>query len=92
MMERRYLFPCNTIINAIGKYDVRAHLAQMIAFLGLPPQEFLDREKLERDIKWKEDCFLGKDGKLCFTACEYFGGPLFGDDGNFSDAFLLGKH
>ncbi len=63
-----------------GDYDVRAHLAEMIALLGPPPKELLDREKLWSDIKWG-NAVLNSDDKLCQTAREYFGGPFFNSDG-----------
>lgn len=43
-MEGKDLF--KHIRSSKGDYDARAHIAEMIALLGPPPKELLDREKL----------------------------------------------
>lgn len=80
-MEGKDLF--KHIRSSKGDYDVQAHLAEMIALLGPPPKELLDREKLWSDIKW-DNAVLNSDSKLCHTAREYFGGPFFNSEGKAS--------
>jgi len=77
-MEGKDLF--KYIRSSRGDYDVRAHLAEVIALLGPPPKGLLDREKLWGDIKWGT-AVLNSDNKLCQTARKYFGGPFFNSEG-----------
>ncbi|KFY29164.1 hypothetical protein V491_00162 [Pseudogymnoascus sp. VKM F-3775] len=65
-----------------GKYDCQKHLAQMIALLGPPPKEFLDREMEARSWKW-EPPIENPDGRVCTSVNEYFGGPFFDSHGKF---------
>lgn len=65
-----------------GGYDVRAHLAEMIALLGPPPKVLLDAERRWSDVKW-DHSLLNPDGKVCQTSREYFGGPFFNSEGKF---------
>jgi hypothetical protein len=81
MIEGKDLF--QHIRSIQGDYDVRAHLAEMIALLGPPPKELLDRERLWSDVKW-DHAVENPDGKLCQTAREYFGGPFFNPEGKLS--------
>jgi len=86
MIEGKDLF--KHIRSSQGGYDVRAHLAEMIALLGPPPKVLLDREKLWSDVKWGH-AVLNSDGKLCQTAREYFGGPFFNLEGEFIHKDLI---
>ncbi|KUJ06460.1 CMGC protein kinase [Mollisia scopiformis] len=72
MMEGKDLF--QNFRTDQGDYDTRRHLGEMIALLGPPPKELLDRERAWGSVKW--DGVLGRDGKPCPTARQYFGGPF----------------
>ncbi|GLA99387.1 hypothetical protein AtubIFM57143_008075 [Aspergillus tubingensis] len=65
-----------------------AHLAQMIAFLGPPPQELIAQEKegLNRTFGIG---LRNPDGKLCNSPAEWFGGPFFDDNGDFLHKHLI---
>jgi hypothetical protein len=49
-MEGRDLF--THIRSGRGDYDVRAHLAEMIALLGAPPKMLINREICWSEVKW----------------------------------------
>ncbi|KAH7312829.1 CMGC protein kinase [Rhexocercosporidium sp. MPI-PUGE-AT-0058] len=76
MMEARDLF--THIRSSQGEYDVRAHLAEMIAILG-PHQN---------EVKWSHSV-PNREGKLCQTAREYYGGPFFNSEGDFMHRGLI---
>ena len=78
MMEGRDLFA--HIRSSQGDYDVRTHLAEMIALLGAPPKILIDREIRWSEVKWSH-AVPNSEGKLCETAREYFGGPFFNSEG-----------
>ncbi|MCJ1253125.1 hypothetical protein MMC24_000932 [Lignoscripta atroalba] len=80
LMEGKDLF--RHIRSSQGAYDVRAHLAEMIALLGPPPKILADREKWWSDVKWSR-AFPNSEGKFCQTAREYYGGPFFNSEGEF---------
>ena len=63
-----------------GNYTARAHLAEMIALLGPPPQKLIDQEKLWRDIPWDRS-FPDTNGEWYNTARKYYGGPFFDSKG-----------
>ena len=63
-----------------GAHNVRAHLAEMISLLGPPPKILLDREKWWSKVKWSH-AIPNLEGKLCQTACDYYGGPFFNLEG-----------
>ncbi|TAQ83177.1 hypothetical protein B7494_g8499, partial [Chlorociboria aeruginascens] len=86
MMEGEYLF--QNIRSSEGEYDARAHLGQMIALLGPPPQMLLDREKSWNKTGWK-DPYPNSVGKPCFSAREFFGGPFFDSEGEFMYKHLI---
>jgi hypothetical protein len=72
-----------------GKYNCRKHFAQMIALLGHPPQELLDREREARNWKW-EPPIENSEGRICTSVDDYFGGPFFNSDGKiFLDYTLV---
>lgn len=77
-MEGRDLF--TNIKDDQGHYNGHAHLAQMIALLGPPPNAFLQRERKFRKLTFAPDIQNPK-GQPCSNACQYFGGPFFDDDG-----------
>jgi hypothetical protein len=63
-----------------GMYTAQAHIAEMIALLGPPPQKLIDEERQWRDVPW-ERSFPSIDGAWCNTAREYYGGPFFDSKG-----------
>ncbi len=77
-MEGRDLF--TNIEDEQGHYNVHAHLAQMIALLGLPPKALLQREGKFRKLTFAPD-IQNPEGQPCSNACQYFGGPFFDDHG-----------
>ena len=78
MLEGNDLF--KHILSSQNTYDVRAHVAEMIALIGYPPRKLLDQEKQWREVKWSR-AFPNSEGSLCQTAREYYGGPFFDSDG-----------
>lgn len=71
-----------------GDYDVRAHLAEMIALLGAPPQTLIDREISWSEVK-RSHAVPNSKGKLSQTAREYYGGPFFTPEGKFKHESLI---
>jgi len=77
-MENKGLF--KNLHSSDGRYDCRAHIGEMIALLGPPPRELIEREKSWSDVKWSEP-FSNAEGRLCQTPREYFNGPFFSSEG-----------
>ncbi|KAJ9219056.1 hypothetical protein DTO027B5_414 [Paecilomyces variotii] len=65
-----------------GRYDAKLHIAEMVALLGPPPPEIIQRYEYMREYSWPEPV-RREDGRVCETAEEYFGGPFFDDNGRF---------
>ncbi|KAK2796375.1 hypothetical protein FQN50_009591 [Emmonsiellopsis sp. PD_5] len=63
-----------------GHYNAKLHIAEMIALLGLPPPEIIQRYQYMREYLWPEPV-RREDGRLCETAEEYFCGPFFDQKG-----------
>ena len=61
--------------------DPKAHLAEMIAFLGPPPPELIAKYHEMREVKWPEPA-KEAGGELCESAEQCFGGPFFNQDGS----------
>ncbi|KAL8861012.1 MAG: hypothetical protein Q9178_002525 [Gyalolechia marmorata] len=80
LMENKDLF--RHIRSSQGTYDPRAHLAEMIALLGPPPETLIDREMKWSEVKWSH-AVPNAEGELCQTAREYYGGPFFNSEGEF---------
>ncbi|KAH9212271.1 kinase-like domain-containing protein [Leptodontidium sp. 2 PMI_412] len=80
MMEGKDLF--TNLKDEQGRYDVHAHLAQMMALLGPPPKALLKRERSFRKLTFTPE-ILNPEGKSCRNAFQYFGGPFFDDNGEF---------
>ena len=78
LLENKDLF--GQIHSSNGKYNYRKHIAQMIAFLGYPPKELLDREREARNWKWKPP-IENSEGRVCTSVNDYFGGPFFDSHG-----------
>jgi len=63
-----------------GQYDAKSHVAEMIALLGPPPRELLEKSKAMTEHNWPEP--VTKDtGELCNNAQEFFDGPFFNAEG-----------
>lgn len=83
MLENKELF--TNLHSSEGEYNCKAHLAQMIAFLGPPPKELLNRAG-----KWNwSPAIENSTGKLCKNATEFYGGPFFDSGGICSLAQFL---
>ncbi|PYI02361.1 kinase-like protein [Aspergillus sclerotiicarbonarius CBS 121057] len=80
LLENRILFSHARDSNL--KNHPNAHLAQMIAFLGPPPEDLIIRERETRHQTWRIS-LRNSEGKLAKSAMEWFGGPFFDDQGNF---------
>ncbi|KAI9857138.1 MAG: hypothetical protein M1813_008629 [Trichoglossum hirsutum] len=80
--------PSRVLLTGQGDYDVRAHLAEMIALLGAPPKILIDREIRWSEFKWSH-AVPNSEGKLCQTAREYYGGPFFNSEGEFMHKDLI---
>ncbi|KAL4810442.1 kinase-like domain-containing protein [Aspergillus unguis] len=65
-----------------GRYDPRRHIAEMIALLGPPPPEIIQRYQYMQGYAWPEPV-RREDGKVCETSEDYFDGPFFDDNGRF---------
>lgn len=62
-----------------GVYSAKAHLAEMIALLGPPPQKLINQEKHWRNVPWERS--FPANGAWSKTALEYYGGPFFDSKG-----------
>jgi hypothetical protein len=78
MIEGKELF--RHIHDQQGRYDAKLHLADMIALLGPPPPEVIQRYQYMREYSWPEPV-RREDGTVCQTAEEYFCGPFFDNHG-----------
>lgn len=74
--------------DAQGRYNARAHLAEMIALLGPPPKELLTRSNAMAQHSWP-DPIMTDAGKPCTNGQEYFGGPFFDEQGMLCVEFLI---
>ncbi|OKO89274.1 Dual specificity protein kinase CLK4 [Penicillium subrubescens] len=78
MIEGRELF--QHIHDHEGRYDAKLHIAEMIALLGPPPPEVIQRYQYMREYSWPKPV-RREDGRVCETAEEYFCGPFFDEKG-----------
>ncbi|CEJ62036.1 Putative Remark: SRPK family members may be uniquely regulated and targeted [Penicillium brasilianum] len=78
MIEGKELF--QHIHDQEGRYDAKLHIAEMIALLGPPPPEIIQRYQFMREYSWPQPV-RREDGRLCETAEEYFCGPFFDGKG-----------
>ncbi|KAI3005997.1 hypothetical protein CBS147346_4024 [Aspergillus niger] len=65
-----------------GRYNAKLHMAEMVALLGPPPPEIMQRYQYMREYPWPEPV-RREDDRLCETAEEYFDGPFFDTNGRF---------
>ncbi|OBT44936.1 hypothetical protein VE00_04746 [Pseudogymnoascus sp. WSF 3629] len=78
MIEDKELF--RHIHDQEGRYDAKLHIAKMIALLGPPPPEVIQRYQYMREYSWPKP-IRREDGNVCGTAEEYFCGPFFDEKG-----------
>lgn len=78
MIEGKELF--QYIHDQQGRYDAKLHIAEMIALLGPPPPEVIQRYQYMREYSWPEPV-RREDNRVCETAEEYFCGPFFDNTG-----------
>lgn len=75
LLEDRDLFTPR--IRPGGIYSPAAHLAEMIALLGPPPQTLImERATKARSWKWQVSV-ENPEGRLCERVEDYFGGPFW---------------
>ncbi|TKA70545.1 hypothetical protein B0A49_05806, partial [Cryomyces minteri] len=86
LVEKKYLF--QNIGSSEGVYSAQAHLAEMIALLGPPPRELLERGREGRRWKWVP-AIEDREGKLCERASDFYGGPFFDSEGEFMHKDLI---
>ncbi|KAJ0414194.1 kinase-like domain-containing protein [Aspergillus carlsbadensis] len=80
IMQGQELF--RQIYDKQGRYDAKAHLAEMIALLGPPPPRLITRAYSAAAYKWPQPVRKG-DGSICENFEQYFGGPFFNTEGHF---------
>ncbi len=78
LLENLYLFRSAHFSG--GSYNCLTHISYMIALLGPPPEELLEREKRWATVKWDRAAY-NADGKVCGTPSQLYGGPFFGSKG-----------
>ena len=78
LLERKDLF--TQVHSSLGKYSAQAHIAEMIALLGPPPKELIDREKEGLGWKFRPEV-NNPEGKLCGRASDFYRGPFFDSEG-----------
>jgi hypothetical protein len=78
MIEGKELF--QHIHDHEGRYDAKSHIAEMIALLGPPHPEVIQRYQYMREYSWPQPV-RREDDRVCETAEEYFGGPFFDNNG-----------
>lgn len=66
--------------DANGRYDPKSHLAEMIALLGPPPKEVIERADYMSQVEYDSTISI-EVGKPCKNAREVFGGPYFDEEG-----------
>ncbi|KAJ5050011.1 hypothetical protein NUH16_008538 [Penicillium rubens] len=74
--------------DANGRYDPKFHLAEMIALLGPPPKEVIERAEYMSQVGYPSPITIGA-GKPCKNAREVFGGPYFDKEGKFLHEELI---
>ncbi|CAI7631859.1 unnamed protein product [Penicillium palitans] len=74
--------------DANGRYDPKSHLAEMIALLGPPPKEVIERADYMSQVEYDSTISI-EVGKPCKNAREVFGGPYFDEEGKFLHQELI---
>ncbi|KAE8402357.1 kinase-like domain-containing protein [Aspergillus pseudonomiae] len=80
LIEGKELF--SQVHDEHGKYQAKAHLAEMIAFLGPPPEDLIARYRWMLDYQWSHPITTA-DGAIYKSCDQFFGGPFFNSDGEF---------
>lgn len=78
MIEGKELF--QHIHDQVGRYDTRQHITKIIALLGRPPPEVIQRYQYIQEYSWPKPV-RREDGRVCETAEEYFCEPFFNEKG-----------
>ncbi|KAL2821807.1 kinase-like domain-containing protein [Aspergillus cavernicola] len=78
IIGRKELF--QQVLNIDGIYDAKAHLAEMNALLGPPPNKLLEKETAMAKDNWPYPV-TNETAKLCANARELFGGLFFTEEG-----------
>ncbi|KAK4867104.1 hypothetical protein LT330_007845 [Penicillium expansum] len=65
-----------------------SHLAEMIALLGPPPKEVIERADFMSQVEYDSTISI-EIGKPCKNAREDFGGPYFDEEGKFLHEKLI---
>lgn len=73
-----------------GRYDAKQHIAEMMALLGPPPPEIIQRYQYMRENSWSNPV-RREDGRICKTAEEYFCGPFFDEVGDSEIRLSIGS-
>ncbi|KGO67759.1 hypothetical protein PITC_000970 [Penicillium italicum] len=74
--------------DANGRYNPKSHLAEMIALLGPPPKEVIERADFMSQVEYDSTISI-EIGKPCKNAREVFGGPYFDEKGIFLHEELI---
>lgn len=59
----------------------------MIALMGFPPKELIDREREGRRWRFRPEV-ENSEGKLCGNATEFYGGPFFDSEDTISGSIV----
>ncbi|OGM45108.1 protein kinase domain protein [Aspergillus bombycis] len=86
LIEGKELF--SQVHDEQGQYQAKAHLAEMIALLGPPPQELITRYRGLLDYQWPEP-LTTMDGIVYKSSDQFFRGPFFDSDGEFLHKDLI---
>ncbi|KAL1968381.1 hypothetical protein VTN77DRAFT_1910 [Rasamsonia byssochlamydoides] len=89
LMEGKDLF-CRTDIPS-GTHRSHVRLAEMMALLGPPPPELIERAREARKWKWTPQVRSWETGELCDNINDFFVGPFFDEDGRFLHSDLILK-
>ncbi|KAE8366750.1 CMGC protein kinase [Aspergillus caelatus] len=80
LIEGKELF--SQVYDEEGQYQAKAHLAEMIALLGPPPQEVIARYRSLLEYEWPQP-MATVDDSVYDSSNQFFGGPFFDSDGKF---------
>ncbi|KKA20987.1 hypothetical protein T310_4986 [Rasamsonia emersonii CBS 393.64] len=90
LMEGKDLFCRSDIPSGTPRSHVR--LAEMIALLGPPPPELVERAREAQKWKWTPRVRSWETGELCDNINDFFVGPFFDEDGRFLHNDLIPKN
>ncbi|BAE64818.1 unnamed protein product [Aspergillus oryzae RIB40] len=78
LIEGKELF--RQVYDEQGRYQAKAHLAEMIALPGPPPQELITRYRSLLKYQWPQP-IATVDDNVYESSNQFFGGPFFDGDG-----------